>query len=342
MPALDAAMAQAILTEHLLNLRYKKSTIRTKMAYLAPFFGFAAEAGITDLREVSAAMIRRYLQEQANAVSPRKGRPYSPGSLLLFHGTLKLLFSALYQAELLLSNPVREVSFRPSEKARLRAVFTEEEIARFLDRIDVHAPLGLRDRTAFELMYSSGLRAGELGKLDRGDVDLTERMLIIRDAKWSKDRVLPISEVAASFLALHLAGVSDPGTPAFQSGNSRMSGACVARRFRLHLAHAGLTGKGLSSHSIRHATATHLLAHGADLRYVQELLGHESIETTVIYTNELFENLKRIYRRYHPRENELCREVDEEYRSRVAGLVARLEAPRRLAKKARREARRGS
>jgi integrase len=81
-------------------------------------------------------------------------------------------------------------SLKPREKNRLRAVFTEEEIARFLDGIDVHQRLGLRDRAVFELMYSSGPRAGELGKLDRGDIDLGERMLIVRDAKWSKDRVL--------------------------------------------------------------------------------------------------------------------------------------------------------
>ncbi len=342
MPALDATRAQAVLVEHLVSLRYKSGTIKTKTAYLKPFFHFVAVEGIGDLRELSAAQIQRYLEHQTNAISARTGRPYSPGALLLFHNTVKLLFSALYQAELVLANPVREVSFRPREKNRLRAVFSEEEIARFLDGIDVHQRLGLRDRAMFELMYSSGLRAGELGKLDRGDIDLGERMLIVRDAKWSKDRVVPVSEVAASFLTLYLEGLDDPQRPVFSSGRGRISAACVAKRFRRHLANAGLQGKGLSAHSIRHATATHLLAHGADLRYVQELLGHESIETTVIYTNELFENLRRIYRRFHPRENELFREVDGEYRARVSRLLARLEDPRRLAMKARRQARRSS
>jgi len=341
MPAVDATKAQAVLAEYLVSLRYKDSTIRTKTAYLKPFLHFVAVVGITDLREASAAQIQRYLEHQASAISARTGRRYSPGALLLFYNTVKLLFGALYQAELVLANPVREVSFRPREKNRLRAVFSEEEIARFLDGIDVHQRLGLRDRTMFELMYSSGLRAGEMGKLDRGDIDLGERMLIVRDAKWSKDRVLPVSEVAASFLTLHLKGMSDPQRPAFPSGKGRMSAACVAKRFRHHLANAGLQGKGFSAHSIRHATATHLLAHGADLRYVQELLGHESIETTVIYTNELFENLKRIYRRFHPRENELYREVDQEYRARVERLLSRLRDPRRLAQQARRKARRG-
>ena len=336
MPAVDVTRAQAVLVEHLKSLRYKAGTIRTKTAYLKPFFHFTAEQGITDLREVSAVQIQRYLEHQANATSLRTGKPYSPGSLLLFYNAVKLLFSALYQAELLLRNPAREVSFRPREKNRLRAVFTEEEIARFLDGIDVHQRLGLRDRAMFELMYSSGLRAGELGKLDRGDIDLGERMLIVRDAKWSKDRVVPISEVARSFLSMHVAPGGEPSNPAFLGLRGRIGAGCVAKRFRFHLKNAGLQGKGLSAHSIRHATATHLLAHGADLRYVQELLGHESIETTVIYTNELFENLKRIYRRFHPRENELYKEVDGEYRARVSRLLARLEDPRRLAQARRR------
>jgi integrase/recombinase XerD len=340
MPHLDAQRAQAVLTEHLENLRYKKSTTRTKTAYLKPFFDFLTKAGIADLREVGAAEIQRYLLQQAAAICPRTGKLYSRGALLLFHGAVRLLFSALYQAELVLANPARDLSFRPPEKNHLRRAFSEEEITRFLDSIDVHQRLGLRDRSIFELMYSSGLRAGEVGKLLVGDIDLGERMLIVRDAKWSKDRVLPVSEVAASFLTLHLGGVTDPKRPVFGGPKGGITAAAVARRFRHHLAAAGQRGRGLTSHSIRHATATHLLAHGADLRYVQELLGHESIETTVIYTNELLDNLKRIYRRFHPRENELHRDVDAEYLARVARLVARLEDPKRLAQKERRAKRR--
>jgi integrase/recombinase XerD len=336
MPPLDALRAQAVLLEHMEGLRFKSGTIRTRTAYLKPFLQFTEQAGIHDLREVNAAVIQRYLQGKADAVSPRTGHPYSRGSMILFHGAVKLLFSALYQAELVLANPVGDVSFRPREKNKLRSSFSEEEITRFLDGIDIRARLGLRDRALFELMYSSGLRAGEVGKLLVGDIDLGERMLIVRDAKWSKDRVLPVSEVAASFVALYLQGVRNPQRPVFLSGRVGISAAAVARRFRQHLAHAGLQGKGFSSHSIRHSTATHLLAHGADLRYVQELLGHESIETTAIYTNELLENLKRIYRRFHPRENELYREVDPEYLARVGRLVARLEDPRRPSNKRRR------
>lgn len=339
---LDALKAAAVFEEYLENLRYKKSTIRTKTAYLKGFLEFLSRERIVDLREVNGDSIRRYLEAKAGAISARTGGPYSPATLLLFHGSVRLLFTALFQAQLVLVNPAGDVVFRPRQKSRLRAIFSEEEIARFLDGIAVKGPLGLRDRAMFELMYSSGLRTGEMGKLDRGDVDLAQRMLIVRDAKWSKDRVVPVSEVAAVFLSRYLEGRTDPRLPTFVGRNGRMSATGVRRRFHVHLAGVGLEGKGLSPHSIRHATATHLLAHGADLRYVQELLGHESIETTVIYTNELVENLKRIYRRYHPRENELYREVDAAYLGRVGRLVARLEDRHRLAQKARRRARRST
>jgi integrase/recombinase XerD len=331
--ALDAAKACAIFIQHMQDLRYKPNTIRGKSHYLERFFSFAVQQGITDLRDVDASLIERFLASEQQAVSPKTGLPYRRGTLLVTYGAVRLLFASLYQAELILTNPARDVTFRTRAKIGLRAVFSEEEIARFLDGIDVHQKLGLRDRAIFELIYSSGLRAGEVGKLNRGDIDMGARMLIVRDAKWSKDRVVPINEVAHSFLALYLQGVSDPQRPAFLGLKGRIGLGCVTRRFHFHLNRTGLEGKGLSVHSIRHATATHLLAHGADLRYVQELLGHQSIETTVIYTNELFENLKRIYKSFHPRENALYREIDESYQARIRRLMVRLEDPRRPSNK---------
>jgi integrase/recombinase XerD len=331
--ALDAAKARSVLLQYMQDRRYKHSTIEGRSRYLEHFLRFATEQGITDLRDVNASLIERFLASEQQAVSPRTGLPYGRGTLLVTYGAVRLLFAALYQAELLLSNPAQEVSFKTRAKSGLRSVFTEQEIGRFLDGIDVRRQTGLRDRAIFELIYSSGLRAGEVGKLNRGDVDLGSRMLIVRDAKWSKDRMVPISEVAHRFLSLYLEGVSDPQQPVFLGQKGRIGAASLARRFHFHLKRAGLEGKGLSVHSIRHATATHLLAHGADLRYVQELLGHQSIETTVGYTNELFENLKRIYKRYHPRENALYREIDDDYQARIRRLVARLEDPRRPSNK---------
>lgn len=333
MSALDAAKAQAVFEQYMADLRYKRSTIEGKRGCLRQFFEYLVAHGINDLREVDARQILAFFEYLRAAAVRRTARPYSPSSLLGFQATLKLLFACLYQAELVLRNPLRDLELHLGGRGRPRSVFTESEMAQFLDGIDIHQAAGLRDRCVFELMYSSGLRSSEVVKLNRGDIELETRMAIIREAKWSKDRVVPINEVAHAFLSLYLrqAQSAQPERPAFLGARCRMSARTLRTRFHVHLASAGLEGKGLTPHSIRHAAATHLLAHGADLRYVQDLLGHQSIETTVIYTNEHLENLKRIYKTHHPRENSMWREVDEEYRTRVARLVSRLQAPRLLA-----------
>jgi site-specific recombinase XerD len=331
MSGLDARKAKTVFDQYLTDLRYKKITIAGKQSCLKGFFTYLDQRGIKDLREVSALHVAGFFEELRGRTVARTGRAYSPSTLLGFQATLRLLFACLYQGELVLKNPVRELDLHLGGPGRPRAVFTEAEIALFLDGIDIHESMGLRDRAMFELMYSSGLRSSEVVKLNRGDIELESRMAIVRDAKWSKDRVVPVNEVAHAFLSLYLTDTAQGAHPAFLGARGRMSARSLRARFRHHLVNAGLEDKGLSPHSIRHATATHLLAHGADLRYVQELLGHQSIETTVLYTNEALENLKRIYKTHHPRENALWREVDEEYRRRAARLLARLEEPRLLA-----------
>ena len=138
--------------------------------------------------------------------------------------------------------------------------------------------------------------------------------------------MVSVHNVALKFLRLFLIESRVKKGPLFYSiyREKRLDKTAINNRFIHWLKKAGMYRCNLSSHCIRHSTAVHLLAGGADLRYVQELLGHESIETTVLYTHELLDNLKKIYKSYHPRENEYFKEVDLEYMKRIEDFEALL------------------
>lgn len=167
-------------------------------------------------------------------------------------------------------------------------------------------------------------------------VNSHERRLVrVRDSKYSKDRVVPMTELAAERLADLVHGRSVDMPVIRGSNGKRVSSSTINQHFKTLMKRAGLYRESLSVHALRHACATHLLAHGADIRYVQGLLGHKSVQTTVRYTNELVENLRRRYLRGHPRENESRRTVDEVYRTGFEGLVRRLgQAKRKRAARA--------
>ncbi|HNY21979.1 MAG TPA: tyrosine-type recombinase/integrase [Treponemataceae bacterium] len=209
-------------------------------------------------------------------------------------------------------------------KNAVRLCLDEDEVRAFLESIPIDDLYSLRDRALFELMYSSGLRPGEACRVRRDDIDAERRMIVIRKSKFAKDRVVPVTEPAMRALSLlmevrkgdYLFGIR---------GRQPLSYNVLASRFRARYQAAGFTREGIGPHSLRHSCARHLLAHGADIRYVQRLLGHESIETTVVYTYEQTEQVKKTYRRYHPREGILYREVDDDYLARIAAFRATLE-----------------
>jgi integrase/recombinase XerD len=207
-----------------------------------------------------------------------------------------------------------------------RRELTEAEMQRFLDELDTTTAQGLRDRALFELVYAAGLRVSEVAGLKVSDVDFGRRIMRVR-GKGDKDRLVPISEVARDVLLLYLGDrAQDPqawifkGTCGPRTG-SHVRPASVSERFQTLLRRFGMDDPTISAHSVRHATATHLLDHGVSVRQVQELLGHASVETTARYTHVVTENLKRIYRRYHPREQAIYEEVDRTYRQRLAALA---------------------
>jgi site-specific recombinase XerD len=194
----------------------------------------------------------------------------------------------------------------PKRPRHLPRVLRSDEMAAVLDRIPASTPLELRDRALFELAYSSGLRAEEIVTLDLTSVDFDAEELRV-EGKGSKTRILPVGEPASRALARYV----ERARPALQGGDGepalflsksgrRLSTSDVRRRLRVWTRQATVQG-GVSPHTLRHSFATHLLEGGADLRAIQELLGHASISTTQIYTRVESARLKSAYARSHPR-----------------------------------------
>ena len=252
----------------------------------------------------------------------------------------------LYRSEALNENPAHALGLRlPGEqRAYKRRPLSREEITTFLEGIPVNDNRGLRNRAFFELVYSSGLRMSEAINLEVRNVDLQQRELVVR-GKNDRERVVPLSGVARNFLERHLGHRNDsanryvfPGRCTWKAAPIRRTS--MSRIFRELLEHCGIDKPELCTHSIRHSTATHLLDNGAGVRQVQELLGHKSIESTVLYTHVQTEGLARVYRKYHPREHDLFEIVDAVYEKRLEGILrdhrGRLLTGKRLPKRRKR------
>jgi integrase/recombinase XerC len=195
----------------------------------------------------------------------------------------------------------------PRQDKKLPHFVSREDMARLLETPPAGTPLGLRDRAILETLYSAGLRVSELTGLDVGDVDLNEGVAMVR-GKGRKERLAMLGPQAVEALTLWmperqaLAGARAASQPALylNRNGTRLSSRSVGRLLEKYLAQAGLDRR-TSPHTLRHSFATHLLDAGADIRSVQELLGHRSLATTQIYTHVSTQRLRESYHKAHPR-----------------------------------------
>jgi len=188
---------------------------------------------------------------------------------------------------------VPDASFAPRRPLRLPDAPRPQEVDGELDALDGPAPLAIRNRTLVELVYSAGLRSQEAVDLDLADVDFDQELVHVR-GKGGKERVVPLGEEASLALAVYLRDVRPQlargaENALFLSANGRRLDTSTLRRLLPH------------PHRLRHAFATHLLEGGADLRTIQELLGHSSLSTTQIYSHVDARRLRKVYDRSHPR-----------------------------------------
>ncbi len=204
------------------------------------------------------------------------------------------------------TNPAKPLR-NPRKGRSLPHFLSADDIGRLLSAPPANTTMGLRDRAILETMYSAGLRVSEAVGLNRGDLDLADSILRVR-GKGRKERLAPIGSYAATALEQWLAKArpnprepGGPATPVFLNKfGRRLTTRSVARMLEKHLQFTGLDSR-TSPHSLRHSFATHLLDRGADIRSVQELLGHKSLVTTQIYTHVSTTALREVYEKAHPR-----------------------------------------
>lgn len=218
---------------------------------------------------------------------------------------IRSFYEALLRSEVVSANPADLVA-SPKREQKLPRVLGRREIAELLDRIPASTPLELRDRAMLELTYSCGLRAQEVIDLDTGSVDFDgERVRV--EGKGAKTRLVPVGEPAQRALRAYLergrhqlVGAADEPALLVSKSGRRLHPSDLRRRLALRVREAAIAG-GVSPHTLRHSFATHLLEGGADLRSIQELLGHSSLSTTQLYTRVEPSWLRTQYARSHPR-----------------------------------------
>lgn len=218
---------------------------------------------------------------------------------------IRSFYAALLRAGMVAANPADLIA-SPKREARLPRVLSRDEMASLLDRIPTRTPLELRDRAMLELTYSCGLRAEEVIDLNLDSPDFDGERLRI-EGKGGKTRMVPIGEPAQDALRRYLergrhalVGAGSEDALLVSKSGRRLHPSDVRRRLQRWVREAAIAG-GVSPHALRHSFATHLLEGGADLRAIQELLGHSSLSTTQIYTQVEPSWLQSQYARSHPR-----------------------------------------
>jgi site-specific recombinase XerD len=290
--------------EHLRVHGYSISSSHHARTVLPRLFDHLRNEGVEDVRAAREADLLSFLRRTSERRSARSGEPLTAWTVFAHLTCVRAFFAFLEKKGLILANPARELVLRKPE--RLPRALGEEEARRLMGAPPHWGATGQRDRAILEVLYGTGIRVGECTRLDLQDVDLSEGRLLVRNGKGRKDRVVPLVGQALMALArylreVRLALVRDPKEPAvFLSAiGTRLSSLVVARQVRQYGKALGLRA---SPHVLRHSCATHLLRHGADVREIQQLLGHRALETTALYTKVDVTNLREVIARAHPRE----------------------------------------
>lgn len=277
--------------------RLSENTVNAYLTDLTLYGEFLNKyQGIHDITMVDQLHIDRYIASLKRANLSKQTISRKIIAIKEFH---RFLFSEKISDE----NPAKFIDL-PKPSKPLPVVLTKDEMTRMLDSIDTTTPIGIRNKAMIETLYASGLRISELVHLRTSDIHLMEKYIIVV-GKGNKERMVPLGEMAVIALRNYLEkarGVlsKKPGNTLFYNYQGNEISRQSLYKMIVKLAEDNGITKEISPHTIRHSFATHLLEGGTDLRVVQELLGHEDISTTQIYTHIDKSHLKEMYQHTHP------------------------------------------
>lgn len=280
-------------------------TLHRRCHVFRNFADWCAVRGVRHPRDITKPILERY-QRHLYHFRSTNGKPLSFRTQYIYLSALQTFFHFLGKKNYILSNPAADLDLPRFGQRLPRGVLTLQEVEQVLNVIDVKTPLGIRNRAILETLYSTGIRRMELIRLQIFDLDIDRQTLMIREGKMKKDRILPIGERALAWLRKYLEEVRpgwvvepDSGTLFLTMRGEFISPHFVTKIVKDYLAQAKI-GKSGSCHMFRHTMATLMLEGGADIRYIQQMLGHAKLETTNIYTHVSIRKLQEIYMATHP------------------------------------------
>lgn len=265
----------------------------------------------TDIRDVTARQLLDYHEHLTRYKKP-DGQPLTPGYRHRQIHAVTRFYAFLKARKKIVINPFADFPKLRKPHRLPRGVLTNEQVLRWMAQPDLSTPLGYRDRTIMEVLYSTGLRGQELCNLTAYDVDFKERTIRVNQAKWNKDRIVPVGKIALGYVSQYLIIVrpvllaKNHGRATvermFLSEHGTPMKTYVLRRVLMRYHKAARLPRSTTVHSLRHTCATEMLKGGASVRHVQEMLGHAHLTTTQIYTRVVPSELKRIHKATSPSE----------------------------------------
>jgi integrase/recombinase XerD len=293
------------LYEDHLQVRHAARTVPAYMADVRVFLAWLEEKDVV-LTDVRTHDLLAY-QTDLYVARKKDGRPYSTSIQVNRITAVKSFFRFLYRRGFMLHDPAAAVEYPRTELRLPRSILTKQEARKLVEAPDTKNPAGRRDRAILETLYATGIRVSELKRLTLQDVDTEERVLRVVLGKGGKDRNVPLTRAAAAAIEAYLLDAREKlrgarrSTLLFLAPRGGLLHASTAN----DIVHAWAKKIGIkrtvTCHTFRHSVATHLLKGGADIRHIQVLLGHASLQATERYTRVEVSDLMEVIRRAHPR-----------------------------------------